>query len=105
MSGESNAVACSPHWAAVATALNAVQTSRYPARKRPVGTSGSARSRRFRFAAAIIRMSGEADGTIIATIMTAHMTNRSARSTNPHACIRGMARSALMSMPAIPRAK
>ena len=55
---------------------------------------------RRRLRLAYTRTIGAAVGAIMAVIITAHMTNISAESTAPHDCIRGMAMSLLMDIPA-----
>jgi hypothetical protein len=52
-----------------------------------------------------MRITGAAEGVIMATIITAHMTNVRANSEAPQACIRGMAISVAMSMCCISEAR
>ena len=71
-----------PHRPADAGALNVVHASRYP----PTKTTAEARDRespRRRYTPSTSTMTGAADGSIIATIMTAHITNNPAQSAAP----------------------
>jgi hypothetical protein len=87
---ESSAAWCNLHSASVATAENAVQTARYPRRKIATGTSGRAVARRRSFTVRKARIMGAADGTIIATIITTHITNRSRTVGTPQSVSPGM---------------
>jgi hypothetical protein len=51
------------------------------------------------------RIMGATEGTIIATIMTAHMTNVRTTSRTPQACIWGMAIAIAPSMVGMPHAR
>ena len=75
---------CNPHWASVATAEYAVQTARYPARKMPTGTSGRAAVCRRRLTPRKASTIGAAEGTIMATIITAHITKSNRTVVAPH---------------------
>src|SRR5579863_895896 len=74
--GDRSAVLCNHHWASVATAEYAVHTARYPKRNVPTGTSGRSVVCRRWFTVRKARIIGAADGTIMATIITAHITKR-----------------------------
>src|ERR1035441_6723538 len=54
--------------------------ARYPSTKALVGTYGNDWARRVRFTPANARIIGEADGIIMAIIITAHMANSALRS-------------------------
>src|ERR1700761_2990202 len=69
--GDKRSLACNVHCAAVAAAANAVHRARYPATKATVLPD----SPRLRFKVANTDAIGMAVGSIIAAIMTAHMTN------------------------------
>ena len=64
----------------VATNANPAQITKYPERKTLVATKGRDCSRRLRFTVANNRTIGAALGTIMATIITAHITNISEKS-------------------------
>lgn len=75
MSADSIAAECSPHCSSAATALNPHHATRYPVAKNATDAD------RLRFAAREAPMrekskiTGAAEGSIIATIITAHITN------------------------------
>jgi hypothetical protein len=71
----------------VATAEYAVQTVRYPQRKMPTGSSGREVFFRRWFTLRKARIIGAADGTIMATIITAHITERRRTATMSHGII------------------
>ncbi len=75
---------CNPHWASVATAEYAVQTARYPARKMLTGTNGRPADWRRWFTLRKARTIGAAEGTIMATIITAHITKSRRTAIAPH---------------------
>ena len=81
---ESIAAWCNPHSARVATAENAVHTARYPKRKMVTGTNGLFAACRRWFTVTKARIMGAADGTIMATIITVHITKRSRTVVGPH---------------------
>src|SRR6266851_4701138 len=81
---ESIAAWCNPHSANVATPENAVQTARYPRRKMVTGTYGRSAACRRWFTLRKARIMGAADGTIMATIITVHITKRSRTVVGPH---------------------
>jgi len=81
---ESIAAWCKPHSAKVAIAENAVQTARYPKMKMATGTNGRSVACRRWFTVRKARIIGAADGTIMATIITAHITKRSRTVVGPH---------------------
>src|SRR5712691_10357960 len=81
--GERSAALCNAHWASVAAAEYAVQTARYPTRKMPTGTSGRVVVCRRWFTVRKARIIGAADGTIMATIITAHITKRRTTAITP----------------------
>ena len=81
---DKSAARCKPHSASVATAEYAVQTVRYPRRKIPVGMSLRWAALRFWFTVKKVRIIGAADGAIMATIITVHITKRSSTAVASH---------------------
>src|SRR5215208_1416624 len=71
--GEIRPASPRPHWARVATRLNAPQTTRYPTVTRLAIRSGRPSRPLRRWRAAARRTSGAVLGTIIAVIMIHHM--------------------------------
>jgi hypothetical protein len=101
--GDKRAALWSPHCASVARTLKPAHMSRYPRRRIPADPT--TRLPPFsRLARANIKTRGATEGTIIATIMTAHITKSRRSSTAPQRCICGMAISGAMSMAPIPSA-
>src|SRR6516164_2241050 len=78
--GEINATVSRPHCAKVTSTLKPVHTVRQPSRNCPVGASVPGCSLRRRLISAKSRITGLTAGTIIATIMTAHIRNTRTRS-------------------------
>jgi hypothetical protein len=70
----------------VAIAENAVQTARYPKMKMATGTNGRSVACRRWFTVRKARIIGAADGTIMATIITAHIANLRPNSVAVHGC-------------------
>ena len=75
----------------VATNANPAQITRYPERNTPVETNGRDSSRRLRLTVANNRTMGAALGTIMATIITAHIRYINEKSTPLHALTLPMA--------------
>ena len=77
---ETRAALWSASCASVAPRLKPVHAATYPRTKALVGTYGNDCARRVRFTPAKARIIGEADGIIMATIITAHIAKRALRS-------------------------
>src|SRR5579862_7736780 len=101
--GDSSAARSRPHWAAVATRLKIAHIAAYPATRTNAGATGLCCAAALRATAAYSRVIGTAVGTIMATIITAHIASRRPNSAAVHgaaavmACITGTIGRLLMS--------
>ena len=75
----------------VASKEKPVQATRYPATNAAVGANGRSADLRFSETRPKIITVGVTDGSIIANIITAHMTNMKTKSAADHAIIFGIA--------------
>ena len=75
---------CNTQFAAVASKENPNQTSRYPITNAPVGANNRPANSRFSLTRPNIMTVGVTEGSIIANIMIAHMTNMNKTSAVDH---------------------